>query len=402
MQFRIKFGQITTTFLMLILACSFLLGGCKNNQEMPAPPPAEVVTITVKERQVELTTELPGRTSAFMIAEVRPQVSGIIQKRMFTEGSDVKAGALLYQIDPAPFQAAYDSASASLARAQASLPAIRSRAQRFRELLASGAVSQQNFDDVDSAFRQAEAEVKYWKAAEESSRINLEHTRVTAPISGRTGRSNVTEGALVTANQPSPLVTVQQLDPIYVDVPKSTAELLRLRRLMEGGTLDQNRANQRKVKIILEDGTPYPLEGTLQFQDVTVNQSTGTVILRAVFPNPGNVLLPGMFVRGVAKEGVDERAILIPQQAVTRDPKGNPLTLIVDGQGKVQQRQITIDRAMGDQWLVTDGLAAGEKVIIEGIQKVRPGAAVKAISSEEADAHRPEAENATRPAAQKN
>jgi len=372
-------GQITTVLSLVILACLFLLGACNNKQAQQAPPPPEVGTITVKEQEVVLTTELPGRTAPYRVAEVRPQVTGIVLKRLFEEGSDVRAGSVLYQIDPAPFKAAYDSAVASLARAEANLPAIRLRAERYRELLASGAVSQQSFDDADAAFRQAEADVKYWKATVESARINLGHTRVTAPISGRTGRSQVTEGALVTAGQPTALTTIVQLDPMYVDVPQSTAELLRLKRNYQSGALDREGTSQNKVRINLEDGTAYPLEGTLQFQDVTVDRSTGTVILRAVFPNPDGILLPGMFVRGVAREGVSEKAILVPQVAVSRDPKGNPLCFVVDPEGKVAQRPLTLDRAIGDAWLVSSGLAPGERVIVEGIQKVRPGMSVQAV-----------------------
>jgi len=358
--------------------------------------------VTVKAQEVVLTSELPGRTSAYLVAEVRPQVSGLILKRMFNEGSVVKAGAVLYQIDSAPFQAAYDSAGASLARAEANVPAIRSRAQRYRELLVTKAVSQQDFDDVDAALNQAEAEIKYWKAAVESARINLGYTRVTAPISGRIGKSNMTEGALVTANQPAPLAIIQQFDPIYVDVPQSTAELLRLKRRIQDGRLDQNETNQKKVQLILDDGTAYPLEGTLQFQDITVEQTTGTVTLRAVFPNPEDVLLPGMFVRAVVQEGVNKQAILIPQQAVSRDPKGNPVTLIVDAEGKVQQKMLTIDRAILDQWLVSSGLAPGDRVITEGIQKVRPGAAVKEVSVDGVGKQGAEPGNTVQPASTSN
>lgn len=374
-----RLGRIATVLSPVILACLFLLGACNDKQAQQAPPPPEVGTITVKEQEVVLTTELPGRMTPYRVAEVRPQVTGIVLKRLFEEGSDVRAGSVLYQIDPAPFKASYDSAVASLARAEANLPAIRLRAERYRELLASGAVSQQSFDDADAAFRQAEADVKYWKATVESARINLGHTRVTAPISGRTGRSQVTEGALVTAGQPTALTTIVQLDPIYVDVPQSTAELLRLKRNYQSGALGREGTSQNKVRINLEDGTAYPLEGTLQFQDVTVDRSTGTVILRAVFPNPDGILLPGMFVRGVAREGVSEKAILVPQVAVSRDPKGNPLCFVVDPEGKVAQRPLTLDRAIGDAWLVSSGLAPGERVIVEGIQKVRPGMPVQAV-----------------------
>jgi membrane fusion protein (multidrug efflux system) len=383
--------RLTHLFLAVIASFAILLGACNRQQPQSSPPPPEVATVEVREQEVVLTAELPGRTSAYLIAEVRPQVSGIIQKRHFKEGSSVKAGQLLYQIDSAPFQAAYDSAAASLARSQANLPALKSRAERYRELLASGAVSQQDYDDIDSAYRQAEADVAYWKAAVEAARINLGYTRVTAPISGRIGKSNVTEGALVTANQPAPLATIQQLDPIYVDVPQSTVDLLRLKRSMDGGSLQNNGAEQKKVKLVLEDGTMYPLEGTLLFRDITVDTSTGTITLRAIFPNPDNILLPGMFVRGMAQEGINKQAILIPQQAVSRDPKGNPFVLVVGSDGIVSQRQIAIDRAVGNQWLVISGLAAGEQVVIEGSQRVRPGLPARAVPFDGTGAQTPSA-----------
>ena len=330
------------------------------------PPPApEVATVTVVPQKLLLTTEIPGRTSPYLIAEIRPQVNGLIQKRLFIEGSNVEAGQELYQIDPAPFQAA-------LERAKANLPALRLRADRYKEALVDKAVSQQDFDDADAALKQAEAEL-------ETARINLNYTHIVSPISGRVGKSSVTDGAIVTAYQPAPLATIQQLDPIYVDVPQSTAELQRLQRRLADGRLTRDGNNQNAVQLILEDGTKYPLEGTLQFRDVTVDPTTATVILRMVFPNPNGVLLPGMFVRAVVKEGVNDEAILIPQQAVSRDPRGNPVAAIVDTENKVGQRMLTLDRAIGDQWLVTSGLAPGDRVIVEGMQKVRPGAAVKVV-----------------------
>ena len=380
--YRIKL--ITTVGVLAI--CLILLTGCGKQPGTGGPPQMgtpEVAVITVQTEQATLTTELTGRTSAFGVAEIRPQVSGLIQKRLFTEGSDVKAGQVLYQIDPAPFQAALDNANAALGRAEANLPAIRLRAERFRELLVDKAVSQQDYDDADAALQQVKADIEYWKAAVETARINLGYTRITAPISGRIGKSNVTVGALVTAHQPSALSTIQQLDPIYVDVPQSTAELLRLQRRLEEGRLKHDVRNQNKVKLILEDGTEYPLEGTLQFRDVTVEPTTGSVTLRIIFPNPKRVLLPGMFVRAVVKEGVNKQALLIPQQAVSRDPKGNPVVLIVNAGGKVEQRMLTLDRAIGDKWLVASGLAPGDRVIVEGMQKVRPGATVKVVPFDE-------------------
>ncbi|HON39526.1 MAG: efflux RND transporter periplasmic adaptor subunit [Desulfomonilia bacterium] len=392
--------RISRLCILTIAFFTLLIGACGRQQAQTSPPLPEVTVIEAKQQQVELTTELPGRTSAYLIAEVRPQVSGIIKKRHFKEGSFVKEGQILYQIDPAPFQAAYDSAAASLARAQANLPALEARAGRYRELLAGGAVSQQDFDDVDSAFRQAQAEVAYWEAAVESARINLGYTRVTAPISGMIGKSNMTEGALATANQPVPLATIQQFNPIYVDVPQSTTDLLRLKRRIEKGILTVEGEIQKKVGLLLEDGSEYPLDGTLEFRDVTVDPTTGTVTLRAVFPNPDSILLPGMFVRAVVREGIDKQAILIPQSTVSRDPKGNALTLVVDGDGIVRQCQIEIDRAMGDQWLVASGLSAGDLVIVEGALRVRPGMQVKAVPSAGGD--HPVAKSAASPAAAAN
>lgn len=371
-----KFRIYPAIFLILLL---LLPAACDRQKARQAPPAPEVGTITVKEQGLELFTELPGRTSAYLVAEVRPQVSGIIQKRQFEEGSLVKKGDILYRIDPAPFQAAYNSALASLGRSEANLPALRVRADRYRELIDAKAVSKQDVDDTEAAYRQAEADVKYWKAAVDAARINLGYTKIMAPISGRIGKSNMTEGALVTANQPTPLAVIQQCDPIYLDVPQSTTELLRLKRRVESGSLAQDGKGQKKVRLVLEDGTTYSREGTLQFRDITVEQSTGSVTLRAVFPNPDGILLPGMFVRAVLQEGTTGKAILVPQHAVSRDPKGNPLALVMGADGKVQQRQLAIDRAVGNQWLVTSGIAAGDRVIIEGMQKVRPGAPAKAV-----------------------
>jgi membrane fusion protein (multidrug efflux system) len=359
-----------------------ILVGCKHKQP-PPPVIPEVAIVTVSPERVVLTTELPGRTYAYLVAEIRPQVGGIIQKRLFEEGSDVRAGKVLYEIDPAPYQAAYDNAVAALAKSKANLPPIRLKAERYKELIALKAISQQDFDNADAALKQAEADIELSKAAVESARINLAYTRITAPITGRIGKSNVTVGALVTAGgatqQPTALTTIQQLDPIYVDVPQSTTDLLRLRRRVEEGHLDHNGKDQSKVRLILDDGTTYPLEGTLKFRDVTVDSTTGSVTLRVIVPNPKSLLLPGMFLRAVVQEGINNEGILIPQQAVSRDPMGNPVTLIVDGEGKVAERTLTLDRAIGDRWLVTSGLAPGERVIVEGGQKVRPGAAVKVV-----------------------
>jgi len=303
-----------------------------------------------------------------LVAEVRPQVSGIIQKRLFKEGSDVRAGEVLFQIDPALYQAA-------LSRAEANLTALQLKANRLRELLAEKAVSQQDYDDVEAALKQTQAETQ-------TARINLKYTSITAPISGRIGKSNVTVGALVTAHQPMALTTIQQLNPMYVDVAQSTADVLRLRRLLQEGQLNQNNKNQRIVRLFLDDGTEYPSKGILQFRDVTVDPTTGSVTLRIVFPNPKNILLPGMFVRAVIPEGVNTKAILVPQQSISRDPKGNPYVLIVDAEGKVQQRQLTLDRAIGSDWLVSSGLTENEQVIVEGMLRTKPGDYVKAVPFE--------------------
>jgi membrane fusion protein (multidrug efflux system) len=332
------------------------LTGCDRRTEaQQAASPPEVAVVVIQPQRVELTTELPGRTSAFRVAEIRPQVSGIVQKRLFQEGSDVKAGQLLYQIDPAPFQVAHESAKASLAKAQANLPTLRLKAERYQELLAENAVSRQDYDDAAAGMEQSRAEVEYWKAAVEA------------------------DGALVTAYQPAPLAVIQQLDPIYVDVTQSSAELLRLRRNLESGRLSADGESSRKVRLLLEDGTPYPQEGALQFRDVTVEPTTGSFTVRIVTPNPRNLLLPGMFLRAVVQEGVMEQAILAPQQGVIRTPKGDPVAWVVDETGKVQQRPLVLNRTIGNAWLVASGLAAGDRVIVEGMLNVRPGASVKAV-----------------------
>jgi len=424
------------------LCAGLLLAGCDRSTQSQGPPPVpEVATVTMQPQKVVLTTELPGRTAAFRIAEIRPQVSGLIQKRLFTEGSDVKAGQVLYQIDPAPFQAALDNATANLAvmrksadRARAALQAGIARVtqqratldlaltnrRRFQDAFKDKAVSASQRDQAvtnanvaEATLRAAEAQLEsdreavavaeaaihQAEAAVESARINLSYTKIIAPISGRIGRSSVTEGAIVTAYQPVPLATIQQLDPIYVDVAQSTTELLRLKRRLEEGHLNYDGTNQGKVKLLMEDGTAYPQEGTLQFRDVTVDPTTGSVILRVVFPNPEGNLLPNMFVRAVIKEGVKEQAMLVPQQGVARDRKGNPFALIVSAEGKVGLRMLTLDRAVGDKWLVTAGLAPGDRVIVEGMQRVRPGMAVKVVPFKEGGKMHMTAEKVARPIA---
>jgi membrane fusion protein, multidrug efflux system len=383
MQFKkTVYGPITWGVIFsIILVADLLLSGCNRREKKASLPVPEVGTVTIQPQQVVLTTELPGRTCAYRVAEIRPQVNGIIQKRLFTEGSDVKAGQVLYQIDPAPGKAALDSAKATLAKSEANLPVTRLKFQRYKELLAEKAVCEQDYDDREAALKQAEADTEYCKAAVETARINLDYTRVTAPISGRIGKSNVTDGALVTAYQPLALATIQQLDPIYVDVPRSTTELLRLRRRLADGYFNQDGKNRNKVKIILEDGTTYSLEGKLEFRDVTVDPTTGSVTLRIVVPNPDGVLLPGMFVRAVVEEGVDEKAILVPQQGVSRTPKGEPFVYVVNNAGKVEQRMLTLNRAIGDKWLVSSGLSAGDRVVVEGMLNIRHGSPVKVVSA---------------------
>ncbi len=383
------------------------LSGCKSQVAPPPSGPAEVAVVTVSPERVVLTTELPGRTSAYLVAEIRPQVSGLLQSRHFQEGALVKAGELLYQIDPAPYQAAYDQAKAALVTAEsnvataeanvvmaeANLPAIRSRAERLKGLVAIHAVGQQDYDDASAALREAEASlamrkttvesnrkaVEVSRAAVETARINLSYTPIKAPISGRIGKSNITVGAMVTAYQPTALAVIQQLDPIYVDVTQSSADLLRLRHNLESGGLRHDSTGQRTVQLLLEDGRPYARQGILQFRDVTVDPTTGSVTLRIVFPNPKEVLLPGMFVRANVEEGVKEQALFVPQQGVSRDPKGNPIALVVDDGGTVALRPLVLDRAIGNRWLVTQGLSPGDRVIVEGGERLRPGARVRAV-----------------------
>jgi membrane fusion protein (multidrug efflux system) len=366
-----------------ILCGVLLLAGC-NKQQPSGPAPGqgaqpEVGVITIQPERAVLTTELPGRIAPHLIAEVRPQVGGIIQQRLFTEGTDVKAGQVLYQIDPATYRATFASAKAALARAEANLAPARLREERFQDLVKIKAVSRQEYDDAHATLLQAEAEVESARAALETVRINLDYTSVKAPISGRIGRSTVTTGALVTANQEAALATIQQLDPVYVDVTQSTADLLRLRQSLASGLLKNGGVTQAQVRLLLEDGTPYAQPGTLKFSEVTVDQGTGSVTLRNLFPNPELLLLPGMFVRAVLEEGANEQAILVPQRGVTRNQAGNAMVMVVGSEEKVEPRLIKVARTVGDKWLVGEGLKAGDRVILEGIQRARPGTIVKAV-----------------------
>lgn len=363
------------------LASVFLLSACGGNGQQQGPGAAAMTpTVGVTTASVEAVaaiTELPGRTAPYLIAEVRPQVTGIVKTRAFTEGSEVKAGQTLYQIDPATYQAAFDSAKASLARAEANLHSARLKAERYADLVKIEAISKQANDDAVAALKQAEADVAAAQAAVEKARIDLNFTRVGSPIPGRIGRSTVTAGALVTANQADALATVQQLDPIYVDLTQSSAELLRLRRDLADGKLQRNGGSTVPVRLLLEDGSVYDAEGKLEFSEVSVNPSTGSVTLRAVFPNPKGELLPGMYVRARLAQGVNSTAILVPHAALSRDPRGNALVMVVNGESKVEARIVKTAQSLGDKWVVTEGLAAGDRIIVDGLQKVRPGAQVQ-------------------------
>jgi membrane fusion protein, multidrug efflux system len=369
--------------LALPLGIAFLLAGCNqtpaDSAAPAAPPPPEVGTVTIVARPTTLTTELPGRTVPYRIAEVRPRVSGLIQDRLFTEGGEISAGQVLYQIDPAVYQAAYDSAEAALARSQATLDRARLKADRYALLAKSKAVSQEDNDDTQAALKEAVASVAVDQAALERARIDLAYSRVESPIAGRIGRSTVTQGALVTANQAEALATVQQIDPIYVDLTQSSTEFLKLRRALADGRLERPEGEQAKVTLILEDGRVHPHAGRLESSEVTVDQGTGTVTLRATVPNPEQELLPGMFVRARVEEGIRPDAVLVPQQGVQRDRRGNPIALVVNGEGMVEERKIETTRTIGDQWLIDAGLEPGDRVIVEGSQKARPGTQVRVM-----------------------
>ena len=358
---------------VLLAACS----GEKAAQAPAAPPPPEVGVVTLEARTVTLSRELPGRTSPFLVAEVRPQATGLVERRAFTEGGEVKQGQLLYQLDDATLRAELVAAKAQLARAQAELNAARLTAERTGALAKIEAVSRQDNENAIAALRQAEAAVAANEAAVQRAEVMLGHASITSPITGRIGKSAVTQGALVTANQAEPLATVQQLDPIYVDLTQSASELLQLRREVAAGRAQ--RAEQ-PVKILLEDGTPYPHAGKLGFSDVTVDPDTGSYLLRVVVPNPDNILLPGMYVRAVLGNAVRENAVLAPQRGITRDPKGNATALVLGPDDLVQVRPVKVSRTVGDQWLVDEGLAPGDRVIVEGVQKVQPGKPAKGVA----------------------
>jgi membrane fusion protein (multidrug efflux system) len=369
--------MLRTGFAILVAALAATLAGCAQDQAGgPKRPPTEVGFITVQPQPLVLQSELAGRTTPYLVSDVRPQVSGIIKYRRFEEGSRVKAGEVLYEIDPAPYEAAAAEAKAGLANAKASVDATRLKSQRYGELLAIEGVSQQEADDAQMSYQQALASVAQMQASLASAQINLDYTKVRAPISGRIGKSTVTPGALVTANQETSLATIRTLDPIYVDMTQSSAELLKLRRLIgEAGM----KSGQAKVRLRLEDGSQYKQAGTIKFQEVAVDESTGSVTLRAEFPNPEGVLLPGMYVRAVLDQAVATSAILAPQQGVTRDAKGNATALVVTADNKVEQRTLAAERAIGDRWLISNGLAEGDRLIVEGTSKVRVGDTVNPV-----------------------
>jgi len=359
-----------------------VLGACAQaKQSAPLPQPPEVTVVPVHKEPVPVTTDLPGRTSAYLVAQVRARVDGIVQKREFKEGADVKAGQRLYQIDPAPYCAALDSALATLQKAQANLAAMNAQAERYKILIGGNGVSKQEYDNAIAAQGQAAADVASSNAAVQTARINLGYTDVVSPISGRIGASQVTQGAYVQASAATPMATVQQIDPVYVDLNQSSVEGLQLRRDVASGRLKLNGPGQAKVTLLLEDGTRYPENGTLQFTDITVDPSTGSVTVRAIFPNPHQVLLPGMFVRARIDRGVDDTAMLVPQVGVTHDPQGQATALVVGPDNKVALRIIQATRTLGDQWVVQGGLDEGERVIVAGVQKAQPGILVHAVEA---------------------
>jgi membrane fusion protein (multidrug efflux system) len=382
---EVKFSL--ASFLLIAGACSGDDG--EHTSATATPSTIEVGVVTIRPQPLLLTTELPGRTSAYRIAEVRARVDGIVLRRLFTEGSDVKAGQPLFKIDPAPYEAALQSAQAQVARAVATAASAEALAERFAKLIETNAISRQEYDDAVARHKSAVADVAAARAAVKSAQINLDYTTVKSPITGRIGRSAVTEGAYVQQASATLLATVQQLDPLYVDSTWSTTELMRLRRAVEAGKL-KTVEGKPKVILVLEDGREYERPGALQFADVSVDPTTGSVALRALVPNPKVELLPGMFVRTRIDEGTKPDALLVPQRAVTRDQNGRPIALVVDKAGKVERRQLVTDRAVGSAWLVTQGIAPGEQVIVEGLQKVKPGTTVKPVPATDIEPSAPQ------------
>ena len=369
---------------LLLVPIALVLAACGSRQPSAPPVATEVGVVTLVPRTVSITDELSGRTSACRVAEVRPQVSGIVQKRLFTEGSEVKAGQQLLQIDPSTYRAALGSAQAALKRAEARLVTATLLEGRYRPLMEANVVSKQDYDDAVAARTQAEADVAAARAQVEAAEIDLTYTRVLSPISGRIGRALVTEGALVTKEQDEPVATVQQLDPIYVDITQSSVEMLRLRRQVASGVLQKDERNQAEVSLTLEDGSEYAERGRLQFSEVSVDPGTGAVFLRAIFPNPRRELLPGMFVRAQLTQGVRRDALLVPQRGVMRNQRGEATVLVVGEDNKVAERVVEADRVIGGDWLIAAGLAPQERVVVDGLQKIRPGAEVRAVAAPEA------------------
>jgi membrane fusion protein (multidrug efflux system) len=372
-------SRVPAALTVAVLALS--LAACGKGGEQPGGPggqKGQVTVVTLKPETVTLTRELPGRTSASLVAEVRPQVNGIVEQRLFVEGGLVRAGQPLYQLDNKTYAADLETAKATLARGEAALNSARLNAQRSSDLVKIDAVSKQDDETAVATLKQSQADVASGRAAVQSAGVILGRARITSPISGRIGKSAVTQGALVTANQADPLAVVQQLDPVHVDISQSSAELLALRKQIAAGTLTE--ANT-PVTILLEDGSKYPLEGKLAFSEVTVDEGTGSFLLRVVVPNPDNLLMPGMYVRAVITPAVVQDAVLAPQRGITHDPKGNATAMVLGADGKVQSRAVTVSRTIGDQWLVEDGLAAGDKVIVEGLQKIKPGMPARATEA---------------------
>ncbi|MBN3725286.1 efflux RND transporter periplasmic adaptor subunit [Burkholderia sp. Ac-20379] len=368
--------------LISVAAAAVFLAACGQKQSAPPQQTPEVGVVTVQPQSVPVVSELPGRTNAFLVAQVRARVDGIVLRREFTEGGDVKAGQRLYKIDPAPYIATLNSAKATLAKAQANLASVNAQAARYKVLVAANAVSKQDYDNAVASAGQAAADVASGKAAVDTAQINLGYTDVLSPITGRIGISQVTPGAYVQASAATLLSTIQQIDPMYVDLTQSSLDGLKLRQDIQSGRIKTAGPNAAKVKLVLEDGKTYPLEGKLQFTDVTVDQTTGSVTIRAIFPNPNRVLLPGMFVRARIEEGTNDNAFLVPQIGVQHDPKGQPTALVVGADNKIVSRVLTTSGTYGQDWVVEGGLQTGDRVIVQGVGKVQPGMTVKPVAAQ--------------------
>jgi membrane fusion protein (multidrug efflux system) len=389
--YRVPFRWVSFHSTPAVLAATgaatvLMLAACGDKPAAPPSRPPEVSVVTVQPQSVPVTSELPGRVSAYLSADVRARVDGIVLHRDFVEGSDVKAGQRLYLIDPAPYQAAYDSARATLQKAQANLVSVAAQANRYKTLVAANAVSKQDYDNAVASLGQGQADVASGKAAVETARINLSYTAVTSPITGRIGKSQVTPGAYVQASAATLLSTVQQIDPVYVDLTQSSIDGLRLRQEFASGKLQLDSQKRAKIGLTLEDGTPYALPGTLQFSDISVDSGTGSVTVRAVFPNPKHELLPGMFVRAKLTEGVNDNALLVPEVGITHNAQGQATAYVVGPDNKVTLRVVNATRTVGDKWVVEGGLQAGERVVVAGVQKIAPGAVVNAVEQAPAPA----------------